>query len=194
MRRYSGFLLGAALLLLAGCASVGPAPGVSTGTGTGTGSVALPQEPIQPGSATPEPTAQTSPVLGGDVAQAGDLPGAAEPPPLPPVSGNRAVVALLDRAQLDAGAGHAEAAGATLERALRIEPRNARLWHELAQLRLAQGLYAQAVALAQKSNSFAGTQRRLQAMNWRVIGQARIAQGQAEAGQKALTRAAELEP
>lgn len=191
MKRTSEFLLVAALLLLAGCASVGTAPPPAPSVGVG--AVTPPQEPVPAGSATQDPAVQTSPVQSGDAGQASDIPGAAEPPPLPPVSGNRAVIALLDRAQLDAGAGRPVAAGATLERALRIEPRNARLWHELAQLRLAQGQYAQAVALAQKSNSFAGTQRRLQAMNWRVIGQARIAQGHAEAGQKALTLAAELE-
>jgi tetratricopeptide (TPR) repeat protein len=197
MKRFCERLLGAGLpLLLAACASVGTAPP----TAPAAGGVTQPQAQSAAGAAapdisaqtSPDLSAQTSPVPGGDAAETSDRPGAAEPPPLPPVSGNRAVVALLDRAQLDAGAGHPEAAGATLERALRIEPRNARLWHELAQLRLAQGQYAQAVALAQKSNSFAGTQRRLQAMNWRVIGQARIAQGDAEAGQKALSLAAEL--
>ena len=191
MKRVTEFLLWAGLLLLAGCASVrtesptAPAPAAATG-------VTLPREPLPAGAPPQDMSAQTSPVQGGDAAQATDIPGAA-PPPLPPVSGNRAVVALLERAQLDAGAGRPDAAGATLERALRIEPRNAWLWHELAQLRLAQGQYAQAVALAQKSNSFAGTQRRLQAMNWHVIGEARIAQGNAEAGQKALALAAELE-
>lgn len=189
MKRISAFLLGAALLLLAGCASVGTAPPPAPAVG----GVTLPQAPVPAGSVTQDPAAQTSPVQGSEGAQVSDIPGAAEPPPLPPVSGNRAVVALLDRAQVDAGAGRPVAAGATLERALRIEPRNARLWHELAQLRLAQGQYAQAIALAQKSNSFAGTQRRLQAMNWRVIGEARIAQGNAEAGQKALKLATELE-
>jgi len=189
MKRFCEFLLGTGLLLLAGCASVSTEPPMAPAEG----GVTLPQEP-PPAAASPQDmSAQTSPVQGDDAAQATDIPGAVEPPPLPPVSGNRAVVALLDRAQLDAGAGRPDAAGATLERALRIEPRNARLWHELAQLRLAQGQYAQAVALAQKSNSFAGTQRSLQALNWHVIGQARIAQGNAEAGQKALTLAAELE-
>jgi len=38
-----------------------------------------------------------------------------------PVSENRAVIALLDRARLDNGTGQREAAGASLERALRIE-------------------------------------------------------------------------
>lgn len=197
MKRICERLLGAGLpLLLAACASVGPPPS----TAPGAGGVTLPQAQGPAGVASqdisvqtsPDLSAQTSPVPGGDAGAPSDLPGAAEPPPLPPASGNRAVIALLDRAQRDAGAGRADAAGATLERALRIEPRNARLWHELAQLRLAQGQYAQAVALAQKSNSFAGTQRRLQALNWQVIGQARIAQGDAEGGQKALSLAAEL--
>lgn len=188
MKPYSASLLAAGLLLLAGCASVGttssPAP-VEDAT--------FPQarDPYVV-TTPPDVQAQTLPVPGGE-AGGTELPAAAEPPPLPPASGNRAVMALLDRAQTDAGAGRPDAASATLERALRIEPRNARLWHELAQLRLAQGQYGQAISLAQKSNSFAGSQRQLQALNWRVIGQARIAQGNADAGQKALDRAAALE-
>ena len=116
-----------------------------------------------------------------------------EPVPKPVVSGNKAVIALLDRARLDMGAGQREAAGASLERALRIEPRNAWLWHELAQLRLTQGQYTQAISLAQKSNSFAGRERRLQALNWRVIGNARVAQGNPSGAEQALNLAAELE-
>ena len=189
MKRYSALLLTTALLLLAGCASVGTSPASPP-----TGGMTLPQEPGQTVVITPLDTpAQSSPVPGGETAPGTDIPAAPEPPSLPPASGNRAVIALLDRAQLDADAGRPDAASATLERALRIEPRNARLWHELAQLRLAQGQYAQALSLAQKSNSFAGAQKHLQAMNWRVIGQARIAQGNADAGQKALDRAAALE-
>lgn len=190
MKRYSALLLAATVLLLAGCASV-PLPPAAPTAGATPAPAQTPAGVVP--ATTPDVAAQTSPVPGSEGATAGDIPPPPEPPPLPPVSGNRAVVALLDRAQHDAGAGRADAASATLERALRIEPRNARLWHELAQLRLAQGQYGQAIALAQKSNSFAGTQRRLQALNWRVIGQARIAQGQAEAGQKALSLASELE-
>jgi tetratricopeptide (TPR) repeat protein len=187
MKRYLACFLAAALLLLAGCASVGTAPPAPV-------EEASPVRVPDPTAITPPDTsAQTSPVPGGEGVPGAELPAAAEPAPLPPASGNRAVIALFDRAQADAGAGRPDAASATLERALRIEPRNARLWHELAQLRLAQGQYAQAISLAQKSNSFAGAQRQLQAMNWRVIGQARIAQGNADAGQKALNRAAALE-
>lgn len=200
MTRYFERLLVAAVpLLLAACASVGTAPPPAPGADAG--GMTLPQASGPAGVATrdsavptsPGLSTQTSPVPGSDAGPASDLPAAAEPPPLPPVSGNRAVVALLDRAQHDTVTGRPEAAGATLERALRIEPRNARLWHELAQLRLAQGQYAQSIALAQKSNSFAATQRRLQAMNWRVIAQSRIAQGNAAEGQKALALAFELE-
>ncbi len=113
--------------------------------------------------------------------------------PLPAVSDNRAVIALVGRARLDAGAGQREAAGASLERALRIEPRNAWLWHELAQVRHAQGQYAQAIALARKSISFAGGDKRLLAFNWRVIGNARAAQGDPAGAEEALKRAAELD-
>jgi predicted Zn-dependent protease len=109
------------------------------------------------------------------------------------MSGNPAIIALLDRAQLDAVAGRSEAAGASLERGLRIEPRNAWLWHELAQLRLTEGQYAQAISLAKKSTSFAAQDRRLLAMNWKVIGNARVAQGNSAGAEEAFKLAAELE-
>lgn len=111
----------------------------------------------------------------------------------PLMSGNQAVIALLDRARMDSAGGKREAAGASLERALRIEPRNAWLWHELAQLRLAQGQYAQSIALAQKSISFSGNERRLQALNWRVVGNARVAQGDPSGAEQAFKLATELE-
>ena len=116
-----------------------------------------------------------------------------EPVPGAVMSGNPAVIALLDRARLDTESGQREAAGASLERGLRIEPRNAWLWLELAQLRLAQGQYAQAIALARKSISFAGRERRLLALDWRVIGNARVAQGNAAAAERAFKLATDLE-
>ncbi len=111
----------------------------------------------------------------------------------PIVSGNPAVIALLDRARIDTGMGKQEAASSSLERALRIEPRNAWLWNELAQVRQAQGQYAQAISLAQKANSFAASDRRVQAANWRVIGNARVAQGNTSGADQAFKRAAEFE-
>jgi tetratricopeptide (TPR) repeat protein len=120
-------------------------------------------------------------------------PAIVEPVPKPIMSGNPAVIALLDRAQRDNAAGQREAAGASLERALRIEPRNAWLWQELAQLRLVQGQYAQAISLAKKSISFAGRGRRLLALDWRVIGNARVAQGSPAEAEQAFNRATEFE-
>jgi tetratricopeptide (TPR) repeat protein len=161
------FFIAALLLSLAGCASVTPQPSTSPGIPG-----AIPQEPIpqQPG--------------------AGII---VEPVPKPVMSGNPAVIALLDRAQLDTATGQREAAGASLERGLRIEPRNAWLWHELAQLRLTQGQYAQAISLAQKSISFAGRDRRLLALDWRVIGNARIAQGNSSGAEQAFKLATDIE-
>jgi len=114
------------------------------------------------------------------------------PVPQTAMSSNRAVIALLDQAQTDNGAGHREAADASLERALNIEPRNPWLWHQLAQLRLAQGQYAQAITLAGKSNSFAASRNDVQAANWQVIGQARVAQGDPAGAEQAFKRASDF--
>lgn len=152
----------------------------------------VPQAVVPPVATTPGTTAP------------GAIPPGETPPPVPgavvveqvpktSMSGNPAVIALLDRAQLDTDSGHREAAGAAIERGLRIEPRNAWLWYELAQLRLLQGQYAQAISLARKSISFAARDRRLLALDWRVIGNARVAQGNSDGAQEAFKQATGLE-
>src|SRR5882672_3557436 len=83
-----------------------------------------------------------------------------EPAPLPEPTAhteNLAIAGLLDGARTDAAAGRLANAAASLERALRIEPRNPRLWQELARVRLKQGDYAQAESTAARSNSWAGS-------------------------------------
>lgn len=112
---------------------------------------------------------------------------------LPPASDNSAVVALLDTAHRDAAAGRLDSAAAGLERALRIEPRNATLWHELARVRLEQNQGTQAVQLATKSNTLAGDNNRLRAENWRVIGQARAQSGDHRGAEAAFAKAEEME-
>ncbi len=106
-----------------------------------------------------------------------------------PVSGSGAVVALADSARSDAAAGNFVSASAALERALRIEPRNARLWHELAQLKLKQGDASQAANMAARSNSWAGADKVLRAANWRVIGEARRTLGDEAAATAAFDKA-----
>lgn len=128
-----------------------------------------------------------------EVPQFGESPAVVVPESRPAMSGNRAVIALLDRAQQDSAGGRRDAAGASLERALRIEPRNPWLWHELAQIRLSQGQYAQAITLARKSISFAGQDKHLLAQNWKVIGDARVAQGDTVGAEQAFKQAETLE-
>jgi predicted Zn-dependent protease len=100
---------------------------------------------------------------------------------------------LLEQARADAAQNKLQSATGSLERALRIEPRNPWLWQELARLQLAQGDAAQAESLAARSNTWAGSDRALRAANWRLIGAARAARGDAAGAQAAEARAAELE-
>ncbi|MFA7386284.1 MAG: tetratricopeptide repeat protein [Thiohalobacteraceae bacterium] len=126
-----------------------------------------------------------------------------EPAPLPPpVSGtaipapppeNSAVIALMERADRQYQTRDLDAAAASLERALRIEPRNALLWHRLAAVRLDLGQQDQAIQLANKSNSLAGGDRGLQARNWQLIANARRAKGDLAGAQAADQKAAQFE-
>jgi tetratricopeptide (TPR) repeat protein len=113
------------------------------------------------------------------------------PAPAPPAARTEsaAIAGLLDDARADAEAGRLTNAAASLERALRIEPRNPRLWQELARVRLKQGEYAQAESTAARSNSWAGGDNRLRAENWRLIAQAREARGDAAGARAALEAA-----
>ena len=116
-----------------------------------------------------------------------------EPPP-PPVAApapkeNIAVAGLMESARADAAAGKLPNAAASLERALRIEPRNPRLWHELARVRAQQGQHAQAENVAVRSNSFAGDDRALRAENWKLIAETRKARGDSEGARQALEQA-----
>ena len=90
---------------------------------------------------------------------------------------NVAIAGLMESARADSAAGRLANAAASLERALRIEPRNPRLWQELARVRLKQGEYAQAESLAARSNSWAGSDSALRAENQRLIEEAREAAG-----------------
>ena len=73
--------------------------------------------------------------------------------------------------------------------ALRIEPRNPRLWHELAQLKLKEGDYAQAASMAARSNTRAGTDKMLRAANWRLIGEAKRSTGDETGARAAFDKA-----
>jgi len=117
-------------------------------------------------------------------------PPVSEPAPAPAAAtGSVAVASLVTSARADAAAGRLVQAAASLERALRIEPRNPHLWQELARVRLRRGDYAQVESVAARSNSWAGGDSRLRAENWRLIAQAREARGDAAGARAALEAA-----
>lgn len=148
------------IIKLSGCATVGTTPPADVKTGNPTSdtpSATTIHEPLAPieepaRSATVPPPEYTD-------AQTTTHP---------------AVLALLSEATQQEISGDPEVAAAKLERALRIEPRNAVLWHHLAAVRLRQGQTQLAVSLAQKSNSFAARDSELVERNQRIIQQARV--------------------
>jgi hypothetical protein len=100
-------------------------------------------------------------------------PPAAAPEPIPAPSPAPAPTAgvgfLVASAERQIASGQHEQAAASLERALRIEPRNARLWNRLAAVRFEQGQWSAAVQFASKSNQLAGPDGALRAANYRLM-------------------------
>lgn len=80
-------------------------------------------------------------------------------------------------------------AAATLERALRISPRDAKLWQQLAEVRLQQKKWRLAVNMAAKSNALASLQPPLQRKNWLIMAKAYRALGQTAKAKAAMQRA-----
>lgn len=70
-------------------------------------------------------------------------------------STNSAVIALLSASQQQRQQGEYQQAAATLERAIRISPRNGQLYYELAQVRYLEGNYQQSKQLCRKAISLA---------------------------------------
>lgn len=107
----------------------------------------------------------------------------------PPPRESPAVAGLLASARQAAGAGQFGRAEMSLERALRLEPRNGRLWHEMAQVKYGGKNYGQAVQFALKANSLAGRDTSLLRRNWLLLEKAYLQQGRPdkarEAGEKA---------
>jgi predicted Zn-dependent protease len=110
----------------------------------------------------------------------------------PAHAGNSAIIALVHESDSDLAAGKKELAAAALERALRLTPADAALWHRLARIRQEQGRWRQSIELAQKSNSLAAGDRILQAGNWLLIARAQSILGNGAAAEAARRQAAAL--
>ena len=160
--------------LLAGCAATPPtqAPPPGPAPVEAAPPVSLGAPPPPPSLGAPPPSSLGAPAT----------PAARAP--------NPAVERLMASARTDLAASRLGSAEATLERALRIAPHDARLWHQLARIRLQQGQYQQAESLAARSNTWAGADHALRAENWGLIAQARDARGDS-AGARAAQQSVE---
>jgi len=110
----------------------------------------------------------------------------------PETRGAGAVNTLGASAEQERRAGRLDNAALLYERALRIEPYNAGLWHGFARVRYAQESWRQAQTLATKSNTLARGDRELSIANWTLIGDAHRELGEDNAARDAYDRAAAL--
>ena len=95
-------------------------------------------------------------------------------------------MALLDQAGEQADQGDLDGAVATLERAIRIQPKNPRLWHRMGELRLYQEKPLLAIDLAKKSLSLAQGDKKIIQGNWALIAEAKKRMGDPAGAAEAL--------
>ena len=149
-----------------------------------TGCYTTPQRPAASRSTQPslpdrQPVEQASGAVVAPAEEKGIQISAYEPAsrtPLTPMH-SKAVTSLLKQADRQARQNDLDGAVGTVERALRIEPRNAHLWYRLAQLRLGQGRAPLAADLAVKSLALTGGDVELKRKNWRLIARAKRSAG-----------------
>ena len=105
------------------------------------------------------------------------LPGSVEPLPSPPSRPappvNSATQALLNQSRSHQVAGRYEQAAASIERALRIEPRQGTLWLELGTIRLKEGDFPQAESMGRKALSLSAGDAALKARAEQLIATAK---------------------
>ena len=104
--------------------------------------------------------------------------------PLSPVVG-----ALVLAANKSSSQGNIDSATTTIERAIRIEPRNATLFYKLALLRLKQSKPGMAEDLAQKSLLLASGDNQLKKHCWLLIAKAREMQNKPQGAEEARGKA-----
>ena len=153
-----------------------PSPTLGPATGRSSGATPTTLASLTP-SAAPKPPPPPPP----------EVRYTAPPPPapdLPPAAASPASPAEKPRR-----GGGAAAAAATLERAIRIQPREAYLWNRLARVRLDQKNYTQANSLAQKSNALSKDQVQIKEDNWGMIAATRRATGDAKGAEDAEAKA-----
>lgn len=205
-------LLAGCIMLLVGCAgSGGHIPVVDSGRAVSnedlqTGAGMRGQPPAQPQTRQQEGDAVVVMVPDGEGGSSAiesypldSSPVRSQPAPGSTPSGSNAlqedeqlsgpVLALLTSARQQESGGDLNSASASLERALRIAPREPQVLYRLAQVRLDQGDAAQAEQLARRGLSYASGRPTLQAGLWELVAQARERQGDAAGATDARQRA-----
>lgn len=110
--------------------------------------------PAPPPPATPQPAPPAPPLV------IEPLPAPEPEPQWPAISATSTQLLLESRRHQDAG--NLAQAATSIERALRIDPRQPLLWLELGEIYLAEGDYVQAEAMAARALNLAGPYRGVQ--------------------------------
>ncbi|MFA5982416.1 MAG: tetratricopeptide repeat protein [Methylococcaceae bacterium] len=110
--------------------------------------------------------------------------------PLTPFS--PAIGSLLASAETSSQSGSLDTAAASIERAIRIEPRNAALLYKLAEIRIKQNKPRIAEDLTQKALLLAAKDNRLKKQCWLLIGNARVMQNNVAGAKAARAKANSL--
>lgn len=131
----------------------------------------------------PEPLSSSEPASSGPVTLEALEPSVPTPPspseltPFQPIEAtvplSPVITALVSAANQNTNAGDLDSAATSIERAIRIEPRNATLFYKLALLRLKQSKPRLAEDLAKKSALLAATDNTLKKHCWLLIAHAR---------------------
>ena len=117
-----------------------------------------------------------------------------ERPRMPPATLSPASRTLVNQAQAQRRKGDLPGATVSLERALRIEPRNPLLWLEMGRLRMDQGNYLQAENMGRKALSMSVGDDSTQSAAWHLIADSLRARDRNPEAEEAMDRARALEP
>ncbi len=123
-------------------------------------------QPAQPTQPTQPQPVQTQPARPAQPTQPAQ-------PQSQPAQRSAVSVQLLAQAETLQQSGNLSGAIAQVERAVRIEPRNAYAWHRLATLQLAAGDLNRAEQFARRSNQYAAGNRELIEANQKVMNEVR---------------------
>jgi Tfp pilus assembly protein PilF len=136
----------------------------------------------------PAPGSATEPVI--EAPRPAPMP--KERPKVAPATLSPASTALVSQAQAQRKRGDLPGATVSLERALRIEPRNPLLWVEMGRLRMDQRNFAQAEAMGRKALSMSIGDNRAQSQAWLLIADSLRARGRNVEAQEAVDKSTSL--